>query len=393
MNAPGGDRTTDRSEVLLREADLVVDGIVGIGGRGGLRPPATELADLIENLGTPVVAADVPSGVDATTGEVAGTAIRADVTVTFGTYKPGLLVDPGAARAGVVELVDIGLTPFLGAADARSLQAGDVRELLPAPTRQSDKYRRGAVGVLAGSDTYTGAALLAVGGALRGGAGLVRFTSPPRVGELVRARWPEAIVSAGSVEDAGRVQAWVVGPGIGTDDGAQQRLDDVLGTSLPTLVDADGLTLLSKQGKLDRAAPTVLTPHAGEAARLLGDEWTAARVEACRIDATRRCADRYGATVLLKGSTTVIAAAEGGAASINPTGTPWLATAGSGDVLSGLGGALLAAGLTAADAATVAAYLHGLAARLALAENPGPLTALDVAAHLRHAWSAVAATA
>jgi len=393
MNAPGGDRTTDRSEVLLREADLVVDGIVGIGGRGGLRPPAAELADLIENLGTPVVAADVPSGVDATTGEVAGTAIRADVTVTFGTYKPGLLVDPGAARAGVVELVDIGLTPFLGAADARSLQAGDVRELLPAPTRLSDKYRRGVVGVLAGSDTYTGAALLAVGGALRGGAGLVRFTSTPRVGELVRARWPEAIVSAGSVEDAGRVQAWVVGPGIGTDDGAQQRLDNVLGTSLPTLVDADGLTLLSKQGKLDRAAPTVLTPHAGEAARLLGDEWTAASVEACRIDATRRCADRYGATVLLKGSTTVIAAAEGGAATINPTGTPWLATAGSGDVLSGLGGALLAGGLTPADAATVAAYLHGLAARLALAENPGPLTAVDVAAHLRHAWSAVAATA
>jgi hydroxyethylthiazole kinase-like uncharacterized protein yjeF len=393
VKAQSADRTTDRSEWLLRDADLVVDGIVGIGGRGGLRPPAAELAERIRDLGTPVIAADIPSGVDATTGEVAGTAIRADVTVTFGTYKPGLLVDPGAQHAGVVELVDIGLAPFLGAADAQSLQAADVEELLPVPTRESDKYRRGVVGVLAGSDRYTGAALLAVGGALRGGAGLVRFTSTPRVGELVRARWPEAIVSAGSVEDAGRVQAWVVGPGIGTDAGAQRRLDDVLGTSRPALVDADGLTLLSERGKLDRAAPTVLTPHAGEAARLLGNEWTADRVEACRIDAARRCADRYGATVLLKGSTTVIAAAEGGAVTINPTGTPWLATAGSGDVLSGLGGALLAAGLPAADAAAVAAYLHGLAARLALAENTGPFTALDVAMHLSGAWSAVATPA
>lgn len=393
MKGQSRDPTTDRWEALLRQAGLVVDGIVGIGGRGGLRPPAAELADRIQDLGLPVVAADVPSGVDATTGEVAGTAIRADVTVTFGTYKPGLLVDPGASHAGVVELVDIGLAPFLGAADAQSLQAADVHELLPAPTRESDKYRRGVVGVLAGSDTYTGAAVLAVGGALHGGAGLVRFASTPRVGELVRARWPEVIVSAGSVDDAGRVQAWVVGPGIGTDAGAQRRLDDVLGTSQPALVDADGLTLLSERGKLDRAAPTVLTPHAGEAARLLGDGWSADRVEAGRIDAARRCADRYGATVLLKGSTTVIAAAEGGAVTINPTGTPWLATAGSGDVLSGLGGAMLAAGLAAADAAAVAAYLHGLAARLALAENTGPLTALDVAAHLRHAWSAVAAAA
>src|SRR5215475_7695697 len=176
MQPQTGDGTTDRSQALLREADLVVDGIVGIGGRGGLRPPAADLVEQILHVGTPVVAADVPSGVDATTGEVAGTAIRADVTVTFGTYKPGLLVDPGASHAGVVELVDIGLAPFLVAADAQSLQAADVRELLPAPTRESDKYRRGVVGVLAGSDTYTGAALLAVGGALRGGAGLVRFT-------------------------------------------------------------------------------------------------------------------------------------------------------------------------------------------------------------------------
>jgi hydroxyethylthiazole kinase-like uncharacterized protein yjeF len=379
----------------------------------------------------------VPSGVDASTGQVDGVAVRADVTVTFGTYKPGLLVDPGASHAGVVELVDIGLGPHLGPADVLAPQAADIAQRLPVPTGESDKYRRGVVGVLAGSDAYTGAAVLTVGGALRGGAGMVRFVSTQRVVDLVHARWPEVVAAVGSVGDTGRVQAWVVGPGIGTDERGDRRLADVLDTDVPVLVDADGLTLLARSGKLDRTAPVVLTPHAGEAARLLGREWSAADVEARRIEAARRCAERYGATVLLKGATTVIAGPDGGllrgagrpepepgpggpstgeantagpptgeantgppltgeagpaSASVpilvNPTGTPWLATAGSGDVLSGLGGALLATGNTPVDAAAVAAYLHGLAARLALAEHEGPITAVDVVERLPAAWSA-----
>jgi hydroxyethylthiazole kinase-like uncharacterized protein yjeF len=390
ISTPGG--LPKRIATLLEDADLVVDGIVGIGGRGGLRPPAVELAELVREADVRVVAADVPSGVDASTGEVEGVAIRADVTVTFGTYKPGLLVDPGASHAGVVELVDIGLRPYLGPVEAQSLQAADVAALLPTPAAESDKYSRGVVGVLAGSDAYTGAALLAVGGALRGGAGMVRFVSSPRVVDLVRSRWAE-VVTARSVAEAGRAQAWVVGPGIGTDAGADRRLDDVLDTSVPVLVDADGLTLLAKRGKLDREPPVVLTPHAGEAARLLGGEWAAADVQARRIEAARHCAERYSAAVLLKGSTTVVAPQGGGPVTVNPTGTPWLATAGSGDVLSGLGGSLLAAGLAPAEAASVAAYLHGLAARLAFAETTRPIAAGDVIDQLPRAWATVAATA
>jgi hydroxyethylthiazole kinase-like uncharacterized protein yjeF len=220
---------------------------------------------------------------------------------------------------------------------------------------------------------------------------MVRFVSSPRVVDLVRGRWPE-VVTAGSVADAGRVQAWVVGPGIGTDPGADRRLDDVLDTSVPVLVDADGLTLLAKRGKLDRDPPVVLTPHAGEAARLLGGEWAAADVQARRIEAARRCAERYAATVLLKGSTTVVAPPGEGPVTVNPTGTPWLATAGSGDVLSGLGGSLLAAGLEPAEAAFVAAYLHGLAARLAFADTPRPIAAGDLIDQLPKAWATVSAT-
>jgi ADP-dependent NAD(P)H-hydrate dehydratase / NAD(P)H-hydrate epimerase len=378
----------DQAAAAFTHVDLVVDGIVGIGGRGGLRSAAAALAEALHAAGTTVVAVDVPSGVDASTGRVDGVAIRADVTVTFGTYKPGLLVDPGAALAGVVELVDIGLGPYLGDADVLAPQAADIAERLPVPTGESDKYRRGVVGVLAGSDAYTGAAVLAVGGALRSGAGMVRFVSTPRVVDLVRARWPEVVAAIGSVGDTGRVQAWVVGPGIGTDEQGECRLDDVLDTDVPVLVDADGLTLLASRGKLDRAAPVVLTPHAGEAARLLGDEWSAADVEARRLEAARRCAERYGATVLLKGATTVVADGSGPVL-VNPTGTSWLATAGSGDVLSGLAGSLLAAGLAPLDAASAAAFLHGLAARLALAEHEGPITAVDVITWLPAAWSAV----
>lgn len=393
-----GGRVAD--DPVIERADLVIDGIVGIGGRGGLRPPTAALADRAGRAGIPVVAVDVPSGVDASTGRVEGAAVRARVTVTFGTYKPGLLVDPGASYTGVVELVDIGLTSHLGDAAVECLQAVDVAALLPEPSRESDKYRRGVVGVAAGSDAYSGAALLAVGGALRGGAGMVRFISTPQVVDLVRDHWPEAVVSTGEAADAGRVQAWVVGPGFGRDHGAEKRLDDVLATDVPVLVDADGLNLLADRGQLVRTAPTLLTPHAGEAARLLGGSTSPADVEADRIAASRELAAHYGATVLLKGSTTVAVSHVDGAASadtrtsagrpvrVNPTGTPWLATAGSGDVLSGLAGALLAAGLTPVDAGSVASYLHGLAARLAVDEAGPPLAASDLIAWLPTAWRA-----
>jgi hydroxyethylthiazole kinase-like uncharacterized protein yjeF len=184
---------------------------------------------------------------------------------------------------------------------------------------------------------------------------------------------PDAVTTARSevIDLAGRVQAWVAGPGMGTGADAAARLAAVLATDLPVLVDADGLTLLAQHpGLLPRAAPTLITPHAGELARLLGAERR--DVEARRLEHARRAAAEFGVTVLLKGSTTVIVPAGGGTDLVNPTGTPWLATAGTGDVLSGLAGALLAQGLDPADAGLAGAYLHGLAARLAAAGTPGP---------------------
>ncbi|MET9603835.1 NAD(P)H-hydrate dehydratase [Streptomyces sp. NPDC006512] len=359
------------AESVPARADLVVDGLLGIGGRGGLRPAAAALAERVPE-GAVVVAADLPSGVDADTGETAGPAVTAGVTVTFGAYKPGLLIDPGASKAGAVRFVDIGLE--LPAPDLEALQHADVARLLPAPTASSDKYRRGVVGIVAGSDRYPGAAVLAVAGALRGGAGAVRYVGPRAVAEAVLARYPETLIGRG------RVQAWVVGPGIG--DGRADEVAEALADGdVPVLVDADGLRGLDGAVVRGRRAATLLTPHAGEAAALLGVDRPS--VEAGRLAAVRDLAGRYGAAVLLKGSTTLVAAA-GAPVRVNPTGTPWLATAGSGDVLSGLAGSLLAAGLGGVDAGSAAAYLHGLAGRRAAAG--APVTAHEVAGALPDAW-------
>jgi hydroxyethylthiazole kinase-like uncharacterized protein yjeF len=439
LRAAGG-RVTGAGDpglpALIGTADLVLDGLLGIGGHGGLREPYAALAALTGAAAGPagpvVLAVDLPSGIDADTGAVDGPAMWADVTVTFGTWKPGLLIDPGAGHAGVAELVDIGLGPYLAGPAAAAFQAADVAALLAPPAGDADKYRRGVLGLVAGSDRFTGAATLAVGGALRGGAGMVRLVTTAAAAAVARQHWPEALVTvtgdgpqapgpaqapgagqtgrggqevagAGRVQaspgagqggqevaGAGRVQAWVAGPGMGTQQAARDRLAAVLATDLPVLVDADALTLVGQEpGLLDRAAPTLLTPHAGELARLLGTG--PEDVEAGRLAHARAAASRFGATVLLKGSTTVIAPAGGGAVLVNPTGTSWLATAGTGDVLSGLAGALLAHGLPVPQAAAAAAYLHGLAGRLAAAgwdpaspdgEGPGaaesPIAAGDV---------------
>jgi len=397
LRAAGG-RIQDgaRQEGVIGRADLIIDGLLGIGGRGGLREPFAGLAQRAEQArqaGATVVAVDLPSGIDADTGAVDGPAVRADVTVTFGAIKPGLLIDPGAGHAGTVELVDIGLGPYLkDRPAAASPQRHDISELLPRPGPESDKYRRGVLGLLAGSDRFTGAALLSAGGAVHGGAGLVRVVTAQAAAALVRQVWPETVLTVypddpdwDLIGSVGRVQAWVAGPGMGTGPDAVARLTAILGTDLPVLVDADGLTILSQVKELlPRAAPTLITPHAGELSRLLGTDGRS--VEARRLEHAQRAADQLGVTVLLKGSTTVIASpAESEPAGVNPTGTPWLATAGSGDVLSGLAGALLAQGLAPAQAGLAAAYLHGLAGRLAAApapENPdsgeAPIGASDL---------------
>jgi ADP-dependent NAD(P)H-hydrate dehydratase / NAD(P)H-hydrate epimerase len=405
--SPGGQERFDVGYDIrhaIGYADLIVDGMLGIGGHGGLREPYATLAQLAANArNATTVAVDLPSGVDADTGAVSGPAVRADVTVTFGAVKPGLLIDPGAGHAGVVEFIDIGLGPYLdGPPEASALQGRDVAALLPRPTAESDKYRRGVVGLLVGSDRYTGAALLATGGAVHGGAGMVRLVTFAGAAGAVRLVHPEVVITELGNEtrfpdDAGRVQAWVAGPGMGTDDAAARRLAAVLATSLPVLIDADGLTLLARHKELlPRPAPTLVTPHAGELGRLLDAD--PADIEARRLEHARRAATKLGACVLLKGSTTVIAPPDGlDPVLVNTTGTPWLATAGTGDVLAGLAGALLAQGLLPPQAAICAAYLHGLAARLAAAggddggglSSAAPIGAADVVTALPLAFRAL----
>lgn len=352
----------------LARADLVVDGVVGIGGRGALRPPADAL---VAGLTIAVVAVDVPSGLDADTGHTAGAHVTAASTVTFGALKVGLLVGAGPDAAGDVRLVDIGLGRHLRDPVAGVLEPGDVAALLPVPGADDDKYSRGVVGVVSGSAAYEGAAVLSVGGALRAKAGMVRYAGSAAAG--VRARWPEAVVTEGRRTDAGRVQAWVIGPGLGTDEEAAGLVAEVLATEVPVLVDADGLTVLARSPQLlrDRTAPTVLTPHDREFERLFGP------IGADRLAAARRAAAESGAVVLLKGQATVVADPDG-RVRINPTGSHWLATAGTGDVLSGLAGALLAGGLDPLDAAAAAAYVHGMAGALAAGEPGGPIIGMDV---------------
>jgi ADP-dependent NAD(P)H-hydrate dehydratase / NAD(P)H-hydrate epimerase len=342
-------------------ADLMLDGIVGIGGRPGLRPPAVDLVESVRAGLT--VAVDVPSGIDVDSGETPAEHVHADVTVTFGTHKVGLLVDPASAAAGTVELVDIGLSP--PAPPVQALQRADVAALLPVPVRDTHKYARGVVGVAAGSEQFTGAGVLCVSGAVAGPCGMVRYDGPDAVAALVRAAHPEVVVGPG------RVQAWVVGSGGGGDVAAALRR--VRDDGVPLVVDADALPHLDRPV----GVPALLTPHAGELARMLGvgrDE-----VEAAPLRHAREAAGRYAATVLLKGTRTLVAEPDG-RVRVNTTGTPWLATAGTGDVLAGLCGALLAAGLDPLDAGSVGAWLHGSAATLASAD--GPVTAPSVAAAL-----------
>jgi hydroxyethylthiazole kinase-like uncharacterized protein yjeF len=365
-----------------RHADLVLDGIVGIGASGGLRPPAAAIvaqlgALLARDGGRPlVVAVDVPSGVAVDTGDVPGDAVTADVTVTFGCLKPAHVVGPAAVRAGQVELIDIGLGAALrGDPAIRIPDAADIASWWPRPGADSNKYSRGVVGVATGSAKYPGAALLSVSGALAGPAGMVRYAGSADA-EVVRAH--PSVVAAHRVADAGRVQAWVCGSGLGTDEDARTELRSVLASSLPVLLDADALTLLV-DGKhaddLRRDAPLVITPHDGEFKRLAGEDPGADRVgAACRLAAWTN------AVVLLKGDRTIVATPAGDAWA-NPTGSSALATAGSGDVLAGLLGSLLAGGLAPEKAAAAAAYVHGLAGRRA-AED-GPVTSADVANALR----------
>ncbi|MFI9385364.1 NAD(P)H-hydrate dehydratase [Kutzneria sp. NPDC052558] len=351
-------------------ADIVVDGIIGLSAKGSLRPDA---AALVESITAPVVAVDLPSGVDPDTGAVDGPHVTADVTVTFGGRKPCHVVGPGAIAAGAVRVVDIGIGDDLDEPHAVLLDTDDVADAWPVPGPHDDKYTQGVTGIAAGSETYPGAAVLATGAAILATSGMVRYAGS--AAEIVRSRWPE-VVATGHVGDSGRVQAWVVGPGLGTGKAGRGVLAEVLSAGVPVCADADAITLLAGDPTLwdsrDPDTPVVLTPHDREFARLAGD------VGPDRIAAARRAAARFQAVVLLKGHSTVVAAPDGRVL-VNQSRSSWPATAGSGDVLSGLIGALLAAGEDPWLAAGCAAYVHELAADLAAGGAPAPASHLQAA--------------
>lgn len=362
-------------------ADVVVDALFGTGFRGSPRPDAAALIEAMSSAGAPIVAVDVPSGVDASTGEVPGAAVEADLTVTFHGPKVGLHVAPGRFHAGEVVVADIGL-------DRRQtehrLVGPGLATLVPLRGARDNKYSAGSVLVVGGAAGMTGAVCLAAEAAFRADAGYVVVAAPPEALPVIETRLLEAVKRPldevwSAVE---RASALALGPGLGR--GHKQLVRELLErTALPAVVDADALHELEP---LSRRAPTVLTPHAGELARMLGEE--TARVDARRLEAVRRAAERFRAVVLLKGADTLIAA-PGEGTLVHAGRAHGLATAGTGDVLTGVVAAFLAKGMEPRLAAAAAAVVHERAA--ALAPQQAGLVASDVVAALPRALDSVRA--
>lgn len=379
--------------------DLLIDGILGTGSSGGLRGAAAAFVAAFNDAAGPrgsrstlVVACDLPSGVGVDTGLIEGPVLLADATASFGAAKPGLLVGGGAVAAGELTVVDIGLDFSSFVPAARRLLDADAAALLRLPGTGDDKYSRGVLGVAAGSARYPGAAALAVGAALATGVGMVRYLGPDAVAALIHQRYPEAVASSGSISDA-RSQAWLVGPGAVDDDDQRRRAVDAMESGLPAVVDAAALTEVP-----ERVGPQViLTPHAGELRQLLstrGIEVERSDIEAQPARFALRAAEVTGATVLLKGFVTVVAAPSG-VLFAQADATPWLATAGSGDTLSGIIGALAATlaeddgaaarvGVVQEDLwaalAAAGALIHGRAGQRASAL--GPIVVSDLPDHI-----------
>jgi ADP-dependent NAD(P)H-hydrate dehydratase / NAD(P)H-hydrate epimerase len=356
----------------LSSPDVIVDALLGIGLDGPPREDAARMIELMNGAGRPIVAVDVPSGVNASTGEIGGPAVRATATVTFGAAKVGLAVAPGAFHAGSVTVAPLGLRPR---EHEHSLVPASALLEVPRKHERSTKYSSGSVLVVGGSRGLTGAAILSARAAFRADAGYVTIASPESslpvlessVVEAVKRPLPEdgsgrALPRAADVimDAAERAGAVAIGPGLGRSEGTIELVRILLERlAIPVVLDADALWELEP---FARAAPTVLTPHSGELAGLLGTD--AREVDAHRLDAVRRATSRFGAVVLLKGADTLVGAPRSGVL-VARYGTPALATAGSGDVLTGVVASFLAKGMEAQEAAAAAAVAHGIAAELA----------------------------
>lgn len=405
----GGPALEEAAEQVLR-ADLVLDAVLGTGARGGLRGSAAELVRAVLDRWPPegapaVVACDVPSGVSADTGAVAGPVLAADVTVTFGGAKAGLFLPPGDRWCGEVRTVPLGIEHALPAPALRRLEPDDVAALWPRPGAASHKYSRGVVGVVAGSPTYPGAALMCTRAAVDAGAGMVRHLGDAATRSLVCLTSPEVVASEDHPDDV-HVQAWVVGPGAVGDAAQESRIGAVLAGPIPAVVDAGALDAAARAAADGALGPgKVLTPHAGELEQVLA--WLAAlggggqapdraAIEAEPARWARAAAEATGTVVVLKGATTLVASPDGTMFS-QADGSPWLATAGSGDTLAGIMGAALAGSAEDPDAfaaagnwargdtrravaAALAVAVHGYASRL---EGLGPVPPTALSANVR----------
>ncbi|HWA37353.1 MAG TPA: NAD(P)H-hydrate dehydratase [Burkholderiales bacterium] len=370
---------------------LVVDGLFGIGLS---RPIAGDYARMVEHANRqrcPVLALDVPSGLDADTGALHGVAVRATHTLTFLSMKPGLLMQAGPDHAGEITVADLdvataGVRPQAWVAD-RELFASVLR---PRP-RNFHKGMAGTAGVLGGAPGMTGASLLAGRAALKLGAGKVRVGFLADDAPSFDAVTPELMLSHADEVLGTDLDALVAGPGLGTSETADALLGATLASDIPCVVDADGLNLLAQSERLQgacerRRAETILTPHPAEAGRLLGIP--TAEVQADRIAAARRIATRYNAHTVLKGTGSVIVARDGHWF-VNASGNPGLSTAGTGDVLAGILGALLAQRLTGESSAVLGTHLHGCAADELVRDGIGPvgLTAGELVDSARRVWN------
>ena len=364
---------------LLEGSGLVVDALLGTGFEGEPREPAVSAIAAINACGAPVLACDVPSGVNASTGEVAGEAVRAQATATFHGPKAGLWIEPGKTHAGEVEVVDIGIPRGAPAPERLGLIAERVLRLIPPRERSGNKFKSGTVVVAGGARGLTGAPIMAALSAMRAGAGYVQVAVPGSVETVFELRLLEAMTHALPDEEGAHVEhgaekveelaeragAIVLGPGIGRSDGAVAFARRVArAVEVPLLIDADGLNAHAEalESLAARTAPTVLTPHDGELGRLLGIE--SPEVGERRLHHAREAARRSHAIVVLKGDDTLVVPPEGPVA-VSPAGTPALASAGTGDVLSGLIGTLLAKGMEPFEAAAAGVLAHGRAGRAA----------------------------
>lgn len=336
----------------LGDAVLVIDAVTGLGSRPGLPTTTATFAEACEAAGVPVLAVDLPSGLDADSGALHPSFVAAH-TITFAALKACHVQEPAASRCGEVHVADIGVAGPEHA-DVWQAEEADIARWWPTPHATSDKYSRGVVMLDTGSEQFQGAALLSLAGALNSGAGMVRYTGRVHSG-LLLTRFPSVVIGEG------RAQAMVLGSGWGDTEGAEGRVSNAKLHGLPAVVDADALYSLP-QGRLDG---WLLTPHAGELSRMLG--CSRSHVENEPLSCTREVARTTGAAVLLKGATQYVAEPSG-RVTIAVPGPNWTAQAGSGDVLAGVCGTLLAAGLPAWQAGVVAASIQAMTA----GRHPGP---------------------